>query len=75
MRKKERKFLPAKLGEILAEAKELREDRKSKELQQKAEQYGVTRLPAVAVDGKLLECCSVAPVSQVQLRNAGLGAV
>ena len=39
----------------------------------KAKQYGVTRVPAVAVDGKLLGCCNVGTVTEEVLRNAGIG--
>lgn len=39
----------------------------------KAKSYGVKRLPAVAVDGKLLECCEIGPVSLDTLKAAGVG--
>ena len=41
----------------------------------KAKSYGVKRLPAVAVDGKLLECCEIGPVSVDALKAAGVGTV
>ena len=43
------------------------------ECRETAEQYGVTRLPAVAVDGKLLDCCKTGSVSENALRAAGVG--
>ena len=39
----------------------------------KAKEYGIKRLPAVAVDGKLLECCEVGSVSLDVLKAAGVG--
>ena len=43
------------------------------ECREKAKQYGVTRVPAVAVDGKLLDCCKTGTVSEQALRDAGVG--
>ena len=40
---------------------------------EKAEEYDVRRLPAVAVDGKLLECCKTGSITEEALRNAGVG--
>lgn len=40
----------------------------------KAKQYGVTRVPAVVVNGKLLDCCETGTVSETELRAAGIGA-
>ncbi len=39
----------------------------------KARQYGITRLPAVVVDGTLAECCRQEPVSAAALRALGVG--
>ena len=39
----------------------------------KAREYGVTMVPAVAVNGKLLECCKTGAISEQSLRNAGIG--
>ena len=39
----------------------------------KAQRYGIKRLPAVAVDGKLLECCEIGSVSADALKAAGVG--
>lgn len=43
------------------------------ECRRKAKAYGVERVPAVAVDGKLVDCCRTAPVSVEALRAAGIG--
>jgi glutaredoxin len=41
---------------------------------QKTEQYGIRRLPAVVVDGKLVGCCeNQNPVSPAALAAAGIG--
>ncbi len=45
----------------------------NKEIQHKATLYGIERIPAVAVDGKLLECCEMSSVSEDILRQAGVG--
>ena len=39
----------------------------------KATFYGIERIPAVAVNGKLLECCEMSSVSEDILRQAGVG--
>ncbi len=44
-----------------------------KETQDKATFYGIKRIPAVAVNGKLLECCEMNSVSENMLREAGVG--
>ncbi len=41
--------------------------------QAKARQYGVTRVPAVAVNGKLADCCLQGPVDAETLRSLGVG--
>ena len=46
-----------------------------KEIQDKAASYGVKRIPAVAVNGKLLECCEMSSVSENMLREAGVGSI
>ena len=43
------------------------------ECREKAEQYGVTKLPAIAVNGSLLECCKTGAVSEAALKAAGIG--
>ena len=45
----------------------------NKEVQHKATLYGIEKIPAVAVDGKLLECCEMSSVSENILRQAGVG--
>ena len=39
----------------------------------KMEEYGVKRLPAVAVDGKLIDCCKNIEITKNDLVNAGIG--
>jgi hypothetical protein len=39
----------------------------------RATAYGVTAVPAVAVDGKLLECCRYKPITRGDLQAAGVG--
>jgi hypothetical protein len=38
-----------------------------------ARTYGVTALPAVAVNGQLLECCRRGPITRESLEAAGIG--
>ena len=44
-----------------------------KEIQDKAMFYGIERIPAVVVNGKLLECCEMRSVSENILKQAGVG--
>lgn len=39
----------------------------------KMNEYGIHKIPAVAVDGKLLDCCIVSPISREKLIAAGIG--
>lgn len=39
----------------------------------KAKEYGVLRIPAVVVDGKLLNCCESNAITKEALQNAGIG--
>ncbi len=39
----------------------------------KAKKYGVQRLPAIVIDGKLAACCASRAVDAKTLRAAGLG--
>jgi len=41
--------------------------------QAKAKQYGVKRVPAVVVNGKLADCCQQGPVDVNVLRSLGVG--
>lgn len=43
------------------------------ECRDRAKHYGITRVPAVVVNGKLLDCCKTGTVSQQALRAAGVG--
>jgi len=38
-----------------------------------AKKYGIERVPAVVINGKLLDCCKVGPVTEKELRKAGVG--
>ena len=40
---------------------------------QRADALGVKRVPAVVVDGKLLDCCTSGAVEEAVLRAAGIG--
>ncbi|MEW6665825.1 MAG: thioredoxin family protein [Thermodesulfobacteriota bacterium] len=40
---------------------------------EQAKAYGVTAVPAVAVNGALLECCKRRPITREDLKAAGLG--
>jgi hypothetical protein len=52
---------------------DLREGCSTSECREKARQYGITAVPAVAVNGVLLECCRRAPITAELLRAAGIG--
>ena len=39
----------------------------------RARQLGVGSLPAVAIDGKLAECCTGRGIDEVTLKKAGIG--
>ncbi len=43
------------------------------ECREKATRYGVTAVPAVTVDGVLLDCCRRGPIDVAVLRAAGIG--
>lgn len=42
--------------------------------QVKAKEYGVKRVPAVVVNGKLADCCQIGAVDADTLRSLGVGA-
>ncbi len=44
----------------------------SKECLSKVAEYGIKSIPAVAVDGKLLNCCQHSGVSKEELIKAGI---
>lgn len=48
-------------------------DMKDESTQKKAKEYGVTRVPAVAVNGTLADCCSGGPIEATTLRALGVG--
>ena len=52
---------------------DIREGCATNECRDKAKEYGVSRLPAVVVDGKLLDCCKSGAVSEDALKAAGIG--
>lgn len=52
---------------------DFREGCATNECRTKAKEYGIQRVPAVVIDGKLADCCRVGPVSAEALRAAGLG--
>lgn len=39
----------------------------------KAKQYGVHRIPAIVVNGKLADCCNSQPLDEVKLQALGIG--
>lgn len=43
------------------------------ECRDKARQYRIQKVPAVVVDGKLLDCCKTGPVTEAALRSVGVG--
>jgi glutaredoxin len=52
---------------------DLREGCATNESRKKAVRYGVTAVPAVAVNGVLLDCCRRGPIDAAVLRVAGVG--
>ncbi len=48
-------------------------DMKDESTQTKAQQYGVTRVPAVAVNGTLADCCQAGAIDTAALRALGVG--
>lgn len=40
---------------------------------ERAEQLGITTVPAVVIDGELVECCDNNGPDEITLRDAGLG--
>jgi len=52
---------------------DLREGCATNECRDKAKRYGVRRVPAVVIEGKLASCCEGSAVSAETLRAAGLG--
>ena len=52
---------------------DLREGCETMECREKAKQYGITRVPAVVVNGKVADCCQQSKVTAEGLRRAGVG--
>ncbi len=52
---------------------DLREGCATDERREKAKWYGITAVPAVAVNGVLLDCCRREPITADRLRSAGIG--
>ncbi len=52
---------------------DLREGCATNECREEAKQYGITAVPAVAVNGVLLDCCRREPLTADRLRAAGIG--
>ena len=48
-------------------------DMRQPEVAKKAQRYGIHSVPAVAVDGKLADCCAGRGPDENQLRAAGIG--
>ncbi len=43
--------------------------------QSKANQYSVTRVPAIFVNGRLADCCQSGSVDEATLRALGIGSL
>lgn len=54
---------------------DLREGCATNECRDKAARYGITAVPAVAVNGVLLDCCRRGRIDAGMLRAAGIGQV
>ena len=52
---------------------DLREGCATNECREKATRYGVTAVPAIAVNGVLLDCCRREAITAELLRAAGIG--
>jgi len=52
---------------------DLREGCATNECREKVTQYGLTRVPAIAVNGVLLDCCRTEPLQREVLAAAGIG--
>lgn len=46
---------------------------KTNECREKAEAYGIQRLPAVAANGSLVDCCKQGGIDAAALKAAGIG--
>jgi len=52
---------------------DIREGCEWNECRDRAAEYGVTAVPAVAVNGALLDCCQRSPIDTAALQAAGIG--
>ena len=52
---------------------DLREGCATNECREKASRYGITAVPAVAVNEVVLDCCRQEPITADRLRAAGIG--
>jgi len=48
-------------------------DMRQPEVSARAKQLGISRIPAIVIDGKLAECCVAGGVDEQALRAAGVG--
>ena len=48
-------------------------DMRDRTVADRAKRLGVTRVPAVAVNGQLADCCQTSGVNEAALRDAGVG--
>lgn len=48
-------------------------DTRKPEVAEKAKQYGIQSVPAVAINGKLADCCTGRGINEASLRAAGIG--
>lgn len=48
-------------------------DMRDRAVAERAKRLGVGRVPAVAINGQLADCCQSAGVNEATLRKAGLG--
>lgn len=46
---------------------------KTMECRQKAKEYGITAVPSIVVDGRLLECCTGRAITSEVLKATGIG--
>jgi hypothetical protein len=49
-------------------------DMQQPEVAERAKAYGIGRVPAVVVDGRLADCCRAPQISEQALRDSGVGA-
>ena len=43
------------------------------ECRDRAKEYGITRVPSVVVDGKIVDCCRQGKIDEAALKSAGIG--